>query len=272
MKKRKVRLAVLLAALLAACIACTKPAAPAFERAEDYSNWANETGYESGALVQQGDYGIYMNYYHTLPGARGYDSGRIAVGDSRCCQLGIYEQRTGRGDFAAFGVWGGHYREGAYPQIVTDALFVDVERCFRSQIAARGECTIFFFATVNDYDYESGDNSANIAAAVRAAERLASLCFELDGRTFRPRVVIIGFDGCRREGGYYGVPSETFNRCLDEYNAALLEAVAGSEALGVYFTTVRAIAGGNTAYIDDGLHYGDETLRSLADFIAGFAA
>ena len=120
---------------------------------DDYQKWAKEVGYPQGMLVAMGVDGINQDYFHTLPDAPGYTSGKIVIGDSRCCQLGIYEQRTGADDFADYAVWGGHFLPGAEPPAMTEEQFSEVERCFQEQIKSCGECSIYFFATVNDYDY-----------------------------------------------------------------------------------------------------------------------
>ena len=63
-----------------------------YETVDDYNEWADNTGYESGMLTPLGVDGIGQDYFHTLDTSDGYDSGRIVIGDSRCCQLGIYQQ------------------------------------------------------------------------------------------------------------------------------------------------------------------------------------
>ncbi len=242
-----------------------------FDIYDDYDQWTESEGYGSGALIPQGPEGLYQDYYHTLPDDPAYTSGRIVIGDSRCCQLGIYEQRAGRNDFAAFAVWGGHYN-GAYPSIMTEGIVSDIEACFRAQIRACGTSTVFFFATVNDYDRTGARNAENIAAAIEAAEYFASMEYEANGRTYRPQVVVIGFDGCRAEGSFYGEDPAEFNRNIGTYNEALREAAAASPLLspGISrFSTVPEIMGGNCGFINDALHYDDRTLKAICDFIIG---
>ena len=112
---------------------------------DDYQKWAKEVGYPQGMLAAMGVDGINQDYFHTLPDAPGYTSGKIVIGDSRCCQLGIYEQRTGADDFADYAVWGGHFLPGAEPPAMTEEQFSEVERCFQEQIKSCGECSIYFF-------------------------------------------------------------------------------------------------------------------------------
>lgn len=280
-RKRMFRAAVcLFAALFASALfpACGRkaeqieppePERP-FDVYNDYHQWTETEGYGSGALVPQGPDGLYMDYYHTLPGEPAYASGRIVVGDSRCCQLGIYEQRAGRSDFASFAVWGGHYVNGEYPPILAAGIVSDIEACFREQIRACGKCTVFFFATVNDYDRSGVRNAESIAAAIDAAEYIASMEYESGGRVYRPRVIVVGFDGCRHDGAFSGADPAVFNRYVEAYNGELRGAVEESPLLSAnasLFGTVPEIMNGDCGFINDGLHYDDRTLRAICGFI-----
>ena len=247
-----------------------QPDVKAFELFSDYTDWAGSIGYPGGLLSADGSSGLNQDYFHTPDNAESYSSGRIVIGDSRCCQLGIYQNRTGRNDYATFAVWGGHYVSG-YGGIMTDEHFADVEKCFQMQIQACGECTVYFFATVNDYDFQNNDNSGYIDSAVSTAERLAALKYEMNGEEYTPKIVVIGFDGCWTTSDLYGTPHETFNRYVSDYNESLKNAVYASSTLknSIYeFSTVPDIAGGKADFIDDGLHYADTTLEALSSFIA----
>ena len=247
----------------------TEPAE--FTVLDDYQEWAEDVGYPMQILVPMGIEGINQDYFHTLPDTDGYTSGKIVIGDSRCCQLGIYEQRTGAADFADFAVWGGHFLPGVEPYGMTDQEFSEVEQCFQEQIRTVGSCRIYFFATVNDYDYIGNDNDDSIAAAIRTAEAFAEMSCENEGRIYQPEVIVIGFDG-----GYgdilYSIPAEEFNRYIDDYNEKLRAAVDSSELLhenSRQFTTVTEITEGRTGFNEDGLHYSDDTLKVIVDYIAG---
>ena len=226
-------------------------AAPAeFTVLDDYQNWAKEVGYPQGMLAAMGVDGINQDYFHTLPDAPGYTSGKIVIGDSRCCQLGIYEQRTGADDFADFAVWGGHFLPGAQPPLMTEEQFSEVERCFQEQIKNCGECRIYF-------------------SAVSTAEKLGNMTCEKEGKVYQPEVIVIGFDG-GAEDVLYRIPSQEFNRYVDDYNKKLRTAVNNSAILqqnAEYFTTVPEITGGRTGFNEDGLHYSDDTLKEIVDFI-----
>lgn len=236
---------------------------------EDYQKWARDVGYPQDMLVPMGVDGINQDYFHTLPDAPGYTSGRIVIGDSRCCQLGIYEQRTGAADFADFAVWGGHFLQGAEPPAMTDEQLAEVEDCFQEQVRTCGECSIYFFATVNDYDYVENDNDESISAAIRTAEKLVNMTCENDGKVYQPEVFVIGFDG--GEGDVLQrIPAEEFNRYVDDYNEKLRIAVNKSALLqqnADHFTTVPEITGGRTGFNEDGLHYSDDSLREIVDYI-----
>lgn len=243
-------------------------AMPAFTGSTDYGDWEQTVGYSSGLLTPQGVDGINQDAFRTLPSQDAYRSGKIVIGDSRCCQLGIYEARADRYDFAAFAVWGGHY--GMNYNILDDAAFSAVEACFAEQIRTCGACDIYLFATVNDYDYKTNQNDDNIRDFVSAAVRLQGMTCTLDGKTCAPKLTVIGFDGARPSGTVFRIPYEEFNAYIADYNAKLEAAVRGNSLLGgagVRFVTVPQITGGNTDFIADGLHYGDCTLHQILSFI-----
>lgn len=282
MKKSSLYIPLIIAAAtsMAACSVKTPsggtPPLPASEFGEmsAYNDWADSYGYADGLLTQEGMNGVYMDRFMTTPGTPGYDSGSIVIGDSRCCQLGIYQQRAGRSDFAAFGVWGGRYWTGRAPAIMTDTLVSAVESCFRRQIEVHGSSIIYFFATVNDYDSTGRNNAESIAQAVKAAEKLAVMEFEFKGRLHRPEVIVIGFDGCMEGVTAYGTGPNGFNGYIAEYNSALRAAVEKSGVLKEYadhFTTVPEIAG-TTGFISDALHYDDLTLNKICEHIRKSAA
>ena len=236
---------------------------------DDYQKWAKEVGYPQGMLAAMGVDGINQDYFHTLPDAPGYTSGKIVIGDSRCCQLGIYEQRTGADDFADYAVWGGHFLPGAEPPAMTEEQFSEVERTFQEQIKSCGECSIYFFATVNDYDYVGNENDQSISAAVSTAEKLGNMSCQKEGKLYRPEVIVIGFDG-GAGNVLQRIPAQVFNRYVDDYNEKLRTAVNDSPLLqqnAEYFTTVPEITGGSTGFNEDGLHYSDDTLKEIVDYI-----
>ena len=238
-----------------------------FESFNDYLDWADTTGYDSGYLTEAGANGINEDQYITLPDSQGYTSGKILIGDSRCCQLGILQQRSDIGSYATFGVWGGHY-SSANPPIVTNELRNAVRSCFEAQIKAAGSCDIYFFATVNDYDFQSNDNADFIKDTVSTAAEFADMTFDNNGEIFRPSITVIGFDGCWTTSDLWGTPQEDFNRWVEDYNVKLEAAVKAENKLsGSTFTTVPYICGGKAGFIDDGLHYSDETLTTIEKYI-----
>ena len=244
--------------------ALTEPT-PAYTDFSQYQDWEKDVGYTKGLLVPRGVDVVNMDYFHTSADSPAYTSGRIVIGDSRCCQLGIYQQRTDRNDFAIFSVWGGHFLSGTEAPILTDELIGELEACFHEQIRTNGSCTIYFFATINDYDYVNNYNDGNISAAVSAAEGLASMSYEYNGTVYHPDVRVIGFDGGHTYAPIFSIPQDEFNRYITDYNDKLSQAVKNSSILGEY-TTVPAISGG-TDFIDDGLHYGDRTLKKLIEYM-----
>lgn len=263
---------ILAALMLITFAACAEMPAPQedFDVISDYQDWADETGYPSGSLTDEGVTGVYQDTFRTQPGEPGYDSGRIVIGDSRCCQLGIYALRAGLKIHATFAVWGGHYTDRE-PRIPTDEFYAEVEACAKRQIEVCGDCVVFFFATVNDYDWEENSNAENIAAALACAERIGQMSCERDGKTRYPRLVIIGIEGGAEDSR--GWLPEDFNRYVDAYNAELQNALIGefSEKLsargGYAFLPLRQMTGGVLDFIDDGLHYGDMTLRAIENYI-----
>ncbi len=256
--------------LLVLCCLHPNAAAEEFTGMDDYLIWAFNEGYPQGLLVPLGINGINQDYFHSLPDSVGYSSGKIVIGDSRCCQLGIWQSRNGTGDFAAFAVWGGHYVAGTGTPAMTWQLLSEVEECFHTQIRTQGKCTVFFFATVNDYDYSGYNNSGYISAAVASAEMIASMTYEYEGAVYHPEVIVIGFDGAQMAGTLSG-----FNRFVDAYNMELRDAVSSSPVLkenASLFTTVPEITGGRTTFISDGLHYSDATLQKIADHMKAVIA
>ena len=261
-----------LAAILFFLLCCLyiSAAAEGFTGIGDYQMWAQYEGYPQGLLTALGINGINQDYFHSLPGSAAYASGKIVIGDSRSCQLGIYESRAQTGDFAVFAVWGGHYVPGSGTPVLTGKSLLDIEQCFQEQIRTRGKSTVFFFATVNDYDYLNNYNGSYFSAAVSSAEQIASMSYEYEGTVHHPKVIVIGFDG---SGAGFGVQQEVFNRYLDSYNEELRAAVNNSAVLNEtasYFTTVPEITGGGTSFISDGLHYSDDTLRKIAAYVGAF--
>ena len=258
--------------------ACAKLPAPEedFDVISDYQDWADDTGYSSGSLTDEGAAGVYQDAFRTQPGEPGYDSGCIVIGDSRCCQLGIYALRAGLQLHATFAVWGGHYTDRE-PRIATEEFYAEVEACFKRQIEVCGKCVVFFFATVNDYDWEGNDNAENIEAALACAERIGRMSCEKDGQTKYPCLVVIGMEG-GDEASHGWIP-DGFNRYVDAYNGELKDALLGgehSEALssrgGYTYLPLRGMTGGVLDFIDDGLHYGDRTLRAIENYIKNHSA
>lgn len=240
----------------------------------DYQSWAANEGYPQGLLIPMGISGINQDHFHSLPDSPGYTSGRIVIGDSRSCQLGIYQDRTGAADFAVFAVWGGHYIPGTGTSIMTEDLWSALEQCFREQVRIHGGSTVFFFATVNDYDPTGIYNTAYISTAVSAAERIASLSAEHEGRIVHPKVIVIGPEGVDAANGMSGIDPRSFNRFISTYNKELFSAVNESPVLNEtahLFTTVSKITGGRTTFISDGLHYSEDTLRKTVNYLVSIA-
>ena len=261
--------------LIFLCCLYTAAGAQEFTGLNDYQMWAANTGYPQGLLVPMGVGGVNQDYFHTLPGLPGYASGKIVIGDSRSCQQGIWQDRTGSDDYAVFAVWGGHYVSGTGTSVLTAEHLYEIGQCFQEQVRTRGKCTVFFFATVNDYDYYGNGNSTYIAAAVASAEMIASMSYEYEGTVYHPEVIVIGFDGGRRTGDIFGIPQDVFNRYIESYNTELRDAVNNSPVLkenASLFTTVSEITGGETGFISDGLHYSDSTLQTIVEYMADISA
>ena len=261
--------------LIFLCCLYSAAGAQEFTGLNDYQMWAANTGYPQGLLVPMGVDGVNQDYFHTLPGSAGYASGRIVIGDSRSCQQGIWQNRTGSDDYAVFAVWGGHYISGTRTPALTPEHLYEIGQCFQEQIRTHGKCTVFFFATVNDYDYYGNGNSAYIAAAVASAETIAFMSYEYEGTVYHPDVIVIGFDGGRRTGDIFGIPQDVFNRYIEIYNTELRNTVHNSPVLkenASMFTTVSEITGGKTGFISDGLHYSDSTLQTIAEYMVDFSA
>lgn len=232
----------------------------------DYQVWIRDVGYPSGEMYAGDMSGSGVRYY-TSKDAPGYDSGRIVIGDSRCVQLGIYQQRAAGNEFAVFGTWGGHYMNWD-PYLPNEEFQTRVEDCFHAQIEARGTCDLYFYATVNDYDFRDNDNGERVEAALWWAEQLASLTYEYEGRTYMPNMTVIGIAAGSRDGSVMSYTSEEFNRYEDAFNELLKEAVSSSEVLqDAEWTTVPEILHDEIGFMEDGLHYNDETLKALAEYM-----
>ena len=234
---------------------------------QDYQTWATEVGYPGKELIFNGMEGINQDWYCTRPDAAGYDSGRIVIGDSRCVQLGIYQQRTSGNEYAVFAAWGGHYLD--LDPYLGDVWFQrNVKGCFQRQVEKAGKCDLYFFTTVNDYDFRENNNEAAAAAAVKWAEQFASMHYEYEGKDVYPSVTVIGIVTGARKGVVLRYPAEEFNRYEEDYNALLKAKVMNSEILqNAKWTTVPEILNNEIGFITDGLHYNDETLKKLADYL-----
>ena len=241
---------------------------PGFLTMQDYQTWANEIGYPDKELIANGMEGINSDWYITLPDTPGYESGRIVIGDSRCVQLGIYQQRTDRNEYAVFAAWGGHYLD--QNPYLGDVWFQrKVNECFQKQVETTGNCHLYFFTTVNDYDFRENRNEAAAAAAIKWAEQFASMHCEYEGKDVTPSVTVIGIVAGARKGIVLRYPAEEFNRYEEDYNALLKETVTNSAVLqNAEWTTVPEILNNEIGFISDGLHYNDETLKKLADYIS----
>ena len=207
--------------------------------------------------------------YRTHPLSQSYTSGRIVVGDSRCCQLGLYQQQTGGHAFAVFALTGGHY-VNTMPYICTDEFYQSVEDCFHAQIEAKGKCEIFFFATVNDYDFINNENEENVDSAITCAEKLASMQYEYNGKYYRPTVTVIGIVAGSRDHPVIGYESRIFNRYEGRYNRLLRRKLLKSPILkdsAYRWTTVPEILKNRIEFTEDGLHFDESTLRRLASYI-----
>ncbi len=92
--------------------------------------------------------------------------------------------------------------------------------------------------------------------------------YEYEGKDVYPSVTVIGIVAGARNGNVLQYSAEEFNRYEEDYNALLKETVAGSEVLqNAEWTTVPKILNNEIGYIRDGLHYNDETLKKLAEYI-----
>lgn len=232
---------------------------------DNYSKWS-QMGNESGTLISQGEDGMNGDYYHTLSGMSAYSSGKIVIGDSRCVQLGLYEEACGYDDFAVFAVWGGHYNEWCDYRILDDENFSDIRACFEEQVRQTGKCKIYMFATINDYDYIGSANEGNIDIAVDAAKRLSEMSTTYMGKEVCPDIRVIGFAGCDEEDGLYGIPGYTYNGLIDDFNSRLSDKLGEAGFYG--FMTVADIVG-SAGFISDGLHYDEETVKGLIGYIGG---
>ena len=229
---------------------------------KSHNDEAAQEDREQGETAESGD------YMTPADDTEADASGRIVIGDSRCCQLGFYQQKHDRHDFAVVGVWGGHYMNAAEPQIITDDSFEQIKACFERQIESTGSSTIYFFATVNDCGPSDSENQ--IQSAVKAAERLAGLTYQKDNGICQPEIVVIGFAGVENEDPDDESSSE-FNRRCDTFNDMLLGAAAADPLLSKNadrFTTVPAICKGSVSFAADGLHYNETTVRQITDYLA----
>lgn len=123
---------------------------------------------------------------------------------------------------------------------------------------------------MNDYDFADNKNEDNIKETIAAAERIASMSFEYEGTVYHPEVEVIGFEGGHTDADIFGIPQESFNAYIKDYNDKLAEAVKASSILkktADKYTTVPLIAG-KVTFNEDGLHYSDASLEKLLDHIA----
>ena len=92
---------------------------------------------------------------------------------------------------------------------------------------------------------------------------------EYEGKDVTPSVTVIGIVAGARKGIVLRYHAEEFNRYEEDYNALLKENVTNSAVLqNAEWTTVPEILNNVIGFISDGLHYNDETLKKLADYIS----
>lgn len=87
-----------------------------------------------------------------------------------------------------------------------------------------------------------------------------------------PKNILVaeGFEDGHTDADIFGIPQESFNAYIKDYNDKLAEAVKASSILketAYKYTTVPLIAG-KVTFNEDGLHYSDASLEKLLDHIA----
>lgn len=139
------------------------------------------------------------------------DTARLVIGDSRCYQL--YRYHKAGASFVA--VWGGHYGEGcgeAYT-INSAARRKHMKKYVRASIKAKGRCTVFIFATINDYNYGQGYN-ARMNKLIQQARELKELSYEYKGKQVSPKVYIVKLIGFEPEQAEYNAGIDRYNKRL----------------------------------------------------------
>ena len=180
------------------------------------------------------------------------NTARLIIGDSRCVQL----YRVGKKSSSFVAVWGGHYGSGFQGDytINTTARRSRMKRYIKASVNAKGKCSVFIFATINDYSFGSGYESY-MDSLIRQACELKKYGVKYGGKTVRPKVYIVKLIGFEPEHAQY-------NKNIPKYNKRLTKL---AKSYGISTLDLSGcLEGSNQGYRKpNDLHYNKKTLANM---------
>lgn len=186
------------------------------------------------AATEYGKVGYYCNKAN-------YDSGKVVIGDSRTCQL--WNQSKKGASYSS--VWGGHYGYGKDLQIDSESHLKNVKKYVRNTIKKTGNCDVYIFATVNDYN-----GVGSYSGAINNLMSLADKVSEFEYKDTKPNIYIVSLKGSK------GVSVSNYNKSLK----------SKVKSHGYTYKNIeKALDTKNTknVYLSDDLHYNDTALKNI---------
>lgn len=175
---------------------------------------------------------------------KNYQSGRLIIGDSRCCQL--WNAKKNGSSFVS--VWGGHYGYGGSSlQINTDSQQNMMKSIVQNTIKQVGHCDVYVFATVNDYN-GSGSYTSAANHVINQAKTAMKWTAKYGGKTVKPQVYVVSLVGGKGKN-------------VSSYNTYLK--LQAAKVNCKFLSITKCLTGSNSGYRSDGLHYNDATLKNI---------
>lgn len=199
------------------------------------------TAVETQAQIRYGN-----NGYHCLNDNTD-SSSILVIGDSRCCQMYNYDNESA----SYVSVWGGHYGYGgSNMQIDHSSASKYAKEYIEKTLVAHGECDVFIFATVNDYNGGNFDKEKNPAGnhIINYAKELSKIEVKRGSTYVKPDVRIVSLVG-------------GFGKDVESFNDELWGLCAETDDIG--FLSINETVGEKEDYLGDNLHYSENAILKI---------